>query len=213
MTRILVADDHKLFREGLKQILGEHKDLLVAGEASNGQEVVDEVWKRDFDLVLLDISMPGMSGLDVLKHLKAQKPRLRVLVLSMYPEEQYAVRAIRAGAAGYLTKASAADELIQAIRKICSGGRYISVSIAEKLLFDLNPDTGKLPHEKLSDREYQILCMIASGKTVSRIAEELNLSVKTVSTYRVRILEKMGMGSNAELTNYAIKQNLICLTD
>lgn len=213
MIRILIADDHALFREGLKHILQENPDMVVAGVAGSGQEVMDKVWKEDYDVVLLDIAMPGMNGLDTLKLLKAQKPKLRVLVVSMYPEEQYALRAIKAGAMGYLTKVRASDELIEAVRRVGSGRNYVSPSIAERLLFDMADDSGRAPHERLSDREYQILCMIASGKTVSRIAEELNLSVKTVSTYRIRILEKTGMKTNAELTNYAIKQNLICLTD
>ncbi len=213
MTRILIADDHAIFREGLRQILEDVPDLVVADEASGGQEVLDKVSKNDYDLLVLDIAMPGLNGLDTLKLLKTQKPKLRVLVLSMYPEEQYAVRAIKAGAAGYITKVSASEELIDAIRKISKGGRYISASIAERLLFDLEPEAERPVHEKLSDREYQILCMIAMGKTVSEIAGELFLSVKTVSTHRVHILEKMKMKSNAELTNYTIKHNLISLTD
>jgi DNA-binding NarL/FixJ family response regulator len=157
--------------------------------------------------------MPGLSGLDTLKLLKSQKPRLRVLILSMYPEEQYAVRAIKSGASGYITKASASEDLIEAIRKVSGGGRYISSSIMEKLLFDLEPAPEGPLHERLSDREYQILCMIARGRTVSEIAGELVLSVKTVSTHRIHILDKMKMKSNAELTNYAIKHDLVRMTD
>jgi two-component system invasion response regulator UvrY len=213
MIKVLVADDHAMFREGLKQILEETPDIVVAGEASNGYDVLDKVSKNDYDLLLLDIAMPGLSGLDTLKQLKSQNPKLRVLVVSMYPDQQYAVRAIKAGASGYLTKASASNELIEAIRKISQGGKYISSSIAEQLLFDLEPEEERPLHERLSDREYQILCMIAMGRTVSEIASELFLSVKTVSTHRGHILEKMSMKSNAELTNYAIKHNLICLTD
>lgn len=212
-TRILIADDHAIFRHGLRQILEENPELTVVGEASNGQEVLDQVWKHDCDLLLLDISMPGMNGLEALKQLRSQKPKLRVLVLSMYPEEQYAIRALKAGASGYITKASASEELMEAIRKVSMGGRYVSASLAERLLLDLETDTDRPLHEALSDREYQVLCMIASGKTVSDIAEELCLSVKTVSTHRVRILEKMKMKNNAELTNYAIKHKLIDLTD
>jgi two-component system invasion response regulator UvrY len=211
MTRILIADDHAIFREGLKQILEDVPDMVVVDDASCGQEVLDKVAKNDYDLLLLDIAMPGLSGLETLKLLKGQKPKLRVLVLSMYPEEQYAVRAIKAGASGYITKASASEELLEAIRKVSQGGRYISVSIAEKLLFDIEPEQS--PHERLSNREYQIFCMIARGKTVSEIALELFLSVKTVSTHRVHILDKMKMKSNAELTNYAIKHNLVSMTD
>lgn len=213
MISILIADDHAIFREGLRQIFEDVSDIVVADEASTGQEVLEKVSKNEYDLLLLDIAMPGLSGLDTLKLLKSQKPKLRVLVLSMYPEEQYAVRAIKAGAYGYITKASASEELIGAIRKISRGGRYISASIAEKLLFDFEPEPERPLHETLSDREYQILCLIASGKTVSEIADELFLSVKTVSTHRVHILEKMRMKNNAELTNYALKKNLICLTD
>jgi two-component system invasion response regulator UvrY len=212
VTRILVADDHAIFREGLRQILEDFDDLVV-DEASRGQEVLDKVAKNDYDLLLLDIAMPGLSGLDTLKLLKNQKPRLRVLILSMYPEEQYAVRAIKAGASGYITKASASEELIEAIRKVSTGGRHISSSLAEKLLFDLETEQERQLHERLSDREYQILCLIGRGKTVSEIAQELALSVKTVSTHRGHILEKMKMKTNAELTNYVIKHSLISMTD
>ena len=213
MIRILIADDHAIFRHGLRQILEENSDMSVDGEASNGQDVLDQIWRNDFDLLLLDINMPGMSGLETLKQLKAQKPKLKVLVLSMYPEEQYAIRALKAGASGYITKASASEELIEAIRKVSQGGKYVSASLAEKLILDFESDIDRLPHELLSDREFEVLCMIASGKTVSQIAEELCLSVKTVSTHRVRILEKMRMKNNAELTNYAIKHELIDISD
>ncbi|HTG02342.1 MAG TPA: response regulator transcription factor [Nitrospirota bacterium] len=213
MTRILIADDHAIFREGLKQILEDYDDLEIIDEASRGQEVLDKVAKKDYDLLLLDIAMPGLSGLDTLKLLKVQKPRLRVLILSMYPEEQYAVRAIKAGASGYITKASASEELIEAIRKVSQGGRYISASITEKLLFEPGQEPERPPHERLSDREYQILCLIGRGKTVGEIAEALGLSVKTVSTHRVHILEKMDMKNNAELTNYTIKHGIVCMTD
>lgn len=213
MIKILIADDHAIFRHGLRQILEENHDMFVGGEASSGSDVLDQVWRHDFDLLLLDINMPGMSGLEALKQLRAQKPKLKVLVLSMYPEEQYAIRALKAGAAGYITKASASEELIEAIRKVSQGGKYVSASLAEKLLFDFEADSDRPLHELLSDREYEVLCMIASGKTVSQIAEELCLSVKTVSTHRVRILEKMRMKNNAELTNYALKQNLIDISD
>lgn len=213
MTRILIADDHAIFREGLKQILEDVHDMVVVDDVSRGQEVLEKIAKTDYDLLLLDIAMPGLSGLETLKLLKGKKPKMRVLVLSMYPEEQYAIRAIKAGAAGYITKGSASEELLEAIRKVSQGGRYIGSSIAEKLLFDLDSEPERQPHERLSDREYQILCMIARGKTVSEIALELFLSVKTVSTHRTHILDKMKMKSNAELTNYAIKCNLVSLTD
>ena len=211
--KILIADDHALFREGLKQILQENFEGAVLDQASNGYEVLDKISGNDYDLLLLDIAMPGISGLDVLKQLRIIRPKLHALVLSMYPEGQYAVRAIRAGASGYLTKRSASDELIEAINKVLNGGIYVTTAIAEKLMIDFRPDTGKPPHELLSDREFQIFCMIAAGKTVSTIAEELNLSVKTVSTHRVHILDKMNMKNSAELTNYAIKYPVINLTD
>ncbi|MDQ5988297.1 MAG: Response regulator UvrY [Syntrophus sp. SKADARSKE-3] len=213
MIRILIADDHAIFREGLKQILEDVPDVVVAGDVSRGQDVLDKIEKNDYDLVLLDIAMPGLNGLETLKLLKGRKPGMRVLILSMYPEEQYAVRAIKAGASGYITKASASEELLLAIRKVTRGGRYISASIAESLLFDLDPKEDRPIHQRLSDREYQVFCMIARGKTVGDIANELFLSVKTVSTHRVHILEKMRMKNNAELTNYAIKNNLVSLTD
>ncbi|MDA8432186.1 MAG: response regulator transcription factor [Nitrospiraceae bacterium] len=208
MIRILVADDHRIVREGLKQILAENPDMTVTDEASNGQEVLTKIRKTECDVVLLDISMPGRSGLDILKQLKTERPRLSVLVLSMYSEEQYAMRALRAGAAGYMTKESAPDELIDAIRKVSTGRKYISPSVAEKMAFSLADDE-RPPHENLSDREYQVMCMIASGKTIKAIADELSLSVKTVSTYRTRILEKMKMKNNAELTHYSIQNRLV----
>lgn len=207
--KILIADDHPIVREGYKKILSETADLIVSDEAENGQEVMDLIRKKDYDLILLDISMPGRSGLEVLKDLKSLKPKLPVLILSIYPEEQYAVRAFRAGASGYLTKASAPHELITAIRKISQGGRYISSSMAERLTYYLDADATKAPHETLSDREYQVMLMIASGKTVTEIADELCLSVKTISTYRTHIIEKMKLKNNAEITLYAIQNKLV----
>ena len=209
MIKILIADDHTIVREGLKQIVAETPDMVVADEAGNGNEVLSKVLKNDYDVVVLDITMPGMHGVDILKQLKNQRPKLPVLVLSMHPEEQYAVRALRAGASGYLTKESASYKLITAIRKVSKGHRYVSSSLAEKLVFELEIDTEKPLHETLSDREYQVMCMIASGKTVKEIAEEIFLSVKTISTYRSRILEKMKMKNNAELTYYAVKHELV----
>ncbi|UCF15365.1 MAG: response regulator transcription factor [Phycisphaerales bacterium] len=209
MLKILVADDHTIVREGLKQILGEVPEMIVAGEASDGLEALRKVRQDHYDLVLLDIAMPGIGGLDVLKHLKSEKPDLPVLMLSMYPEEQYAVRTLKAGASGYLTKESASDELIAAIRKVSSGGKYVTSSLAEKLASCLDTYSERPVHEKLSDREYQVVRMIASGKTVTEIAEELSLSVKTISTNRSRALTKMGMKTNAELTYYAIKHGLV----
>jgi len=209
MTRILIADDHTLFREGLKHIMAEYPELVVADEASNGTEVLDKIWNNDYDMVLLDITMPGMTGLEALKQLKNEKPKLPVLVLSMHPEEQYAVRVIRAGASGYLRKESAPDELITAIRQISQGRKYITPSLAEKLAFEVEADSEKAPHDILSDREYQVLRMIAEGKTVKYIAKELSLSAKTVSTYRARIMEKMKMKTNAELMHYVMKHRLV----
>jgi DNA-binding NarL/FixJ family response regulator len=209
MIKILIADDHTIVREGLKQIIANSSGLVVTGEAANGQETMDLVRKNNFDVILLDISMPEKDGLAILKQLKREKFELPVLVLSMHPEEQYAVRVLKMGASGYLTKASASDELIKAIKKISTGKRYISDSLAEKLALDLDIDTEKLPHEYLSDREFQVMCMIASGKTVTNIAEELSLSVNTISTYRVRVLDKLKMTTNSELTRYAIKNQLV----
>lgn len=209
MLRILIADDHPIVRQGVRQIIAETADMVVADEASNGPEVLSKVRAGSYDAVLLDISLPGINGIDVLRQLRNERPRPPVLILSVHPEEQYAVRALRAGASGYLTKESAPDELVAAIRKISTGGKYVSPSLAEKLAFDLEKKDEELPHRALSDREYQILCMIASGRTVTEIAEELSLSVKTVSTYRSRILEKMKMKNNAELTYYAIRNRLV----
>jgi two-component system invasion response regulator UvrY len=207
--RILIADDHPIVREGYKKILMSQPDMDVTGEAGNGQEVLDLIQKKDFDLILLDISMPGRSGLEILKELKGQKPHLPVMILSIYPEEQYAVRAFRDGASGYLTKASTPKELISAIRKVSQGGRYVTEALAEKLTYFLHGDVDKAPHEKLSDREYQVMLLIASGKTVTQAAEELCLSVKTISTYRRHILEKMQFSTNAEITMYAIQNKLL----
>jgi two-component system invasion response regulator UvrY len=209
MIKILIADDHAVVREGLKQILSESPTMTVTAEASTGQEVLNMIGKKEIDLVVLDIAMPGRGGLDILKEIKNQKPKLPVLILSMYPEDQYAVRVLKAGASGYLTKESAPDELIKAIRQITQGKKYVSPSLAEKLALDLEISSEKPPHEALSDREFQVMCLIASGKTLKEIAEELSLSIKTISTYRTRILEKMNMKSNAELTHYAIKNRVV----
>lgn len=209
MIKILIADDHTMFREGLKHILAEYPDLVAADEANNGQEVLDKIWKNDYDMVLLDITMPGMTGLEALKQLKNDKPKLPVLILSMHPEEQYAIRVLRAGASGYLTKESAPDELITAIRKISQGKKYITPSLAERLASEFEADSERPLHDILSDREYQVLCMIAAGKTLTHIAGELSLSIKTVSTYRTRIMEKMKMKTNAEVMHYVIKHQLL----
>ncbi len=209
MIKILIADDHPVVRKGLKEIIKENSDMVVAAEAGHGQEVLEKALKKEFDVVVLDISMPGRSGLEVLKQLKRERPKLSVLILSIHPEEHYAVRVLKAGASGYLTKESVPDELIKAIRKISTGRKYISSTLAEKLAFDLESGGEKPAHERLSDREYEVMCLIASGKTLKEIAEKLCLSAKTISTYRSRILEKMKMKNNAELTHYAIKNNLV----
>jgi len=206
---ILIADDHPIVREGFKQVLSETTDMVVAGEASNGQEVLNLVRKNKYNVILLDISMPGRSGLEILKELRSEHPKLPILIVSIYPEEQYAVRAFRAGASGYLTKASAPHELIEAIRKVSKGGRYVSSSLAEELTYYLDVDATRAPHEILSDREYQVMLLIASGKTVSGIAEDLCLSVKTISTYRTHILKKMNLKNNAEITLYAVQNKLV----
>jgi two-component system invasion response regulator UvrY len=209
MLKIIIADDHPIVRAGMKQIISEASDLMVADEASDGRQLLSKIRKENFDVVILDISMPHMDGLDVLKQLKIEMPKLPVIVLSIHPEDQYALRVLKAGASGYVTKVSAPDELINAIRKVCRGGKYISPSIAEKLAFQLDANFEEMPHEALSDRDYQVLCLLASGKTVTDIADELALSVKTVSTYRARILEKMNMKNNAELIHYAVQNSLV----
>jgi DNA-binding NarL/FixJ family response regulator len=208
MLKICIADDHAIVRKGLKQILSETPDLVVSGEAATGQELLRQVSKGDFDVVLLDISMPGRNGLEILKELRAEKPRLPVLILSVYPEEQYAVRALKTGAAGYLTKESAPEELIAAIRRISLGKKYVTASLAEKLAAYLETDLEKPPHEAMSNREFSIMCRIGAGKSVTEIANELTLSVKTVSTYRSRILKKLGLKNNAEIMKYTIRTGL-----
>jgi two-component system invasion response regulator UvrY len=207
--RILLADDHTMFREGVKQVLSDTPDLVVVGEASDAAQVLEKAQRVQCDVVILDISMPGRDGMEVLKQLKQMNPQRSVLILSMYPEDQYASRAIKAGASGYLTKNKASSELIEAIRRVASGRKYISAEVAEQLAVDLEQDSEKPLHQKLSDREYQVMCMIASGKAVKEIAQELALSVSSVSTLRARILGKFGMKTNAEITRYAIKHDLV----
>ncbi len=209
MTKVLIVDDHAVVREGLKQIISRTPDITVADEATNGAEALEKVLKKRYDVVVLDISMPDRSGLDVLKEIKTHKPELAVLMLTVHPEEQYAVRTLRAGASGYLTKKSAPKELVDAIRQVSTGGRYITSSLAEKWAFALGNDSEKPPHEALSDREYQVMCMIASGKTHKEMAQEMFLSPKTISTYRSRILLKMGMKTDADLARYAARHGLI----
>ena len=206
--KIIIADDHPLFRRGLKHALEETSDIEVIGEASNGDSLLSMIKSDNLDMVLLDISMPGKSGLDLLKQLKSEHSKLPILILSVYPEEQYAVRFIKAGASGYLTKESAAEKLAEAIRKIAAGGKYASTAVIEKLAFDFS-DSEKPLHETLSDREYQVFGMIAVGKSLTEIGVDLSLSVKTISTHRTRILEKMKMKKNAELIHYAITRNLL----
>lgn len=209
MLRLLVADDHEVVRKGLVKVLSETLQPVEVDEAGDGQEAVGKVGKIDYDLVVLDIKMPGRSGLDVLKEIKQRQPRLPILILSMYPEEQFAMRVMRAGASGYLTKESASEELVLAIRKVLKGEKYVSAALAQILAGELGVDSEKPPQEILSDREYQVMLMIASGKTVSSIATELCLSVKTISSHRSNILLKMGMKNNAELTHFAIQNGLV----
>ena len=206
--QIIIADDHPLFRRGLKHAIEETSDIEVIGESCNGEDLLSLIRDSKSDIILLDIAMPGKSGLDLLKQLKSEHPKLPILILSVYPEEQYAIRFLKAGASGYLTKESAAEKLAEAIRKIASGGKYASTAVIEKLAFDFS-DSEKLPHETLSDREYQVFGMISVGKSLTEIGVELSLSVKTISTHRTRILEKMKMKKNAELIHYAITQNLL----
>lgn len=203
-----MADDHAVVRHGLKQILTDEFKRATFGEARNAQEALDLVWKQDWDVVVLDITMPGRSGLDALREIKKSKPRLPVLVLSMHPENQFAMRVLKAGASGYMTKESAPDELVGAVKKVLGGGRYVSSALGETLAASLS-NNQRAPQEKLSDREFQVLRLIASGKMATEIAKELSLSVKTISTYRTRILEKMGMKNNAELMHYAIQHRLV----
>ena len=209
MTRILIADDHAVFRRGLAETLGEAFSRVTFGEAKTAQETLEHVRRQDWDVVILDISMPGKSGLDILDDLHRLRPKLPVLLLSMHPEGQYARRALKSGAAGYLTKESVPEELKEAVRRVQAGGRYVSASLAENLAFDLRRAADTPVHELLSDREFQVLRMIASGRTVKQIADEIALSVKTISTYRARILLKTGMKTTAELIRYALQTHLV----
>ena len=209
MTRVLIVDDHAIVRRGLKALLFDELPGATFGEASHAQQALEELRKQKWDVALLDITLPGRNGLNLLKELKAVRPRLPVLVLSAHPEDQFALRALQAGAEGYLTKDSAPEELVKAIRKILAGGRYVSPALAEKLATNVRKDFTRLPHETLSDREYEIMCLIASGKTVTEIAGELSLSVKTVSTHRTRILEKLGVKNSAAIVQYAVRNGLV----
>jgi two-component system, NarL family, invasion response regulator UvrY len=209
MIKILIADDHPVVREGLKQIISKGTDILVAGEALNGQEVIDKLSTDQFDVVVLDLNIPGRDGFDVLREMRHTHPKVPVLVLSIYPENQVGIRVLRAGASGFMNKDTAPRELIQAIRKIHSGGKYVSSALAEKLAEEVSIQDHDVPHKLLSDREFQVLCMIASGKSIRDIAAELSLSEKTVRTYRDRVFEKMTLKNDVEITHYAIQHNLI----
>ena len=209
MIRILVADDHSVVRQGLKQIIADSPDMEIVGEAATSQEALELVRSGSFDLIILDISMPGQNGLEILRELKSESPALKVIILSMYPEEQYAIRSLRDGASAYLTKGSQPEELILAIKTVASGKRYITPSVADRLATYIEDNSKRPPHETLSDREMEILMLIGSGKQVSDIAEELNLSIKTVSTYRSRILLKMNMETNAQLIRYSLQHGLV----
>ncbi len=209
MIRIVIADDHTIMREGLKRILQEVDDIEVVGEAVDGFEVLATVRKAGFDLLLMDLSMPGRSGVDLIRQIKDEAPKLPILVLTMHEEEQYAVRAIRAGASGYLTKESAGTQLVTAIRKVASGRPFISLEVAEQLAIDAMPARHELPHKYLSDREFEVFNLLVSGKSITEIAVMLHLSVKTVSTHKTRILQKMDSNSLAELVQYAIAHGLL----
>jgi two-component system, NarL family, invasion response regulator UvrY len=209
VKKIIIADDHMIFREGLKQVIATTANMAVAGEASTGQELLRKVQENDYDLVILDISMPGRNGLDTLADLKRMRPKLPVLVLSMHPEEQYALRAFKSGASGYLTKGNPPSELLDALQKLALGKKYVSADLAESLVSCLGEPTPTEIQHSLSNREYQVLCMIASGKPVGKIAAELSLSVKTISTFRSHILRKLNMQNNSELTRFAIENGLV----
>jgi DNA-binding NarL/FixJ family response regulator len=209
MIKVFIADDHAVVRRGIIQILSEESDIEVVGEAANADEIMAQLYDREWDVLVLDITMPGKNGLDAMIEIKQRKPGVKVLILTMYPEEEIAIRALKTGALGYLNKDSVPGELIKAIRKVYNGNRYISSSIAESIALSFEKKKANPPHDALSDREFQILCLIASGSTLHQIAENLSISVKTVSTYRSRILEKMNMRSNVELAHYAIKHRLV----
>lgn len=209
MIRVVLADDHTIVREGLKQLLLADPEFAVVGEARDGLEVMERVRTLDFDVLLLDMSMPKKSGIELIKQIKSEKPKLRVLVLSMHEEQQYAIRAIKSGASGYLTKESAPAQLISALRKVAAGGAFISAAVAEQLALGAMPQADGPPHTALSDREYEVFQLLVSGKGVSDIAAQLNVSAKTVSTHKARLLEKMGMTNQAELIRYAIAHRLV----
>lgn len=209
MIEIIIADDHAIVRQGLKKMLAEESDMKVVGEASSADETLRLIRAHRCNVLLLDVTMPGKSGLDIIKDLKQSSPKMHILVLSMHPEAQFALRVLRAGGSGYLTKESAPEELVRAIRKVAQGGKYVSSTLAELLATLTETDIEKLPHDRLSEREFQILRMIVQGKSVSEIAQQLSLSIKTVSTYRTRVLDKMNVRSNAELARYAVEHRIV----
>lgn len=209
--QILIADDHAIIRDGLKQIFSDTDDIVVAGEAANGHEVMVKIRQRDWDVLLLDMSMPGKNGFDLIRQIKSEKPVLPILILSMHAEEQYAVRALRAGASGYLTKESDSELLTAVIRKVAAGGVYVSAELAEQMARDCMPNAEPIPHSLLSEREYQVFLMMISGHSLTAIADQLSLSIKTVSTHKTRIFQKMGMTNMTELFRYAVAQNLFSM--
>lgn len=209
MIRVLLADDHAIVRAGLKELLSGMPDITVAGEAMNGPDVIAQVRSQEFDIAILDMSMPGRGGIELIKQVKAERPKLRILILSMHGEQQYAVRAVKAGASGYLTKDSAAEQLVAAIRRIAAGGAYVTPETAERLVLESGAGGNVAPHSLLSDREFQVFQLIARGSSISEIAQQLSLSVKTVSTHKTRLMEKMRLANQAELIRYAIDNNLI----
>lgn len=209
MINVVIADDHSIVRRGFRQIIEETQDIRVVAEVADGPALLAWLRQGHCDIIVLDLSMPGQNGLELLGELRSLYPDLAILILSMHPEDQYAVRALKSGASGYMNKEHAAEFLAPALRKIASGGRYVSDTLAEMLAFNLGGDGAQAPHESLSNREFQVLVMLAQGKTASAIADDLSISVKTVSTYRARILEKLNLGSNAELVRYALEKSLI----
>lgn len=209
MTRVVIADDHTIVREGLKQVLSAANDLTVVGEARDGHEVMKRIREDEFDVLLLDMSMPGKSGIELIKQIHGEKPKLRILVLSMHEEEEYAVRALKAGAHGYITKESASAQLVAAIRKVASGGAFISPAVAEQFALGVMPQSEGLPHSALSNREFQVFKMLVRGVSVTAIADQLNLSVKTVSTHKANVMQKMSMANQSELIRYALNHRLL----
>lgn len=209
MIRVLLADDHPVVRAGLRELLSGAGDITVAGEATNGHEVLERIRDADYDVAVLDMSMPGRSGIELIRLVKMDKPKLRILMLSMHSEKQWAVRALRAGASGYLTKETAPDELIAAVRRIASGGAYVTPETAQRLALDAHRDSEAPPHTLLSDREFQVFRMIAGGASVGEVAKRLSLSIKTVSTHKTRIMEKMGLANAADLIRYALDHKLL----